>query len=186
MCVPTAGFANFAGQPPCDSQPPPLQVGDRHIRALLVHSAEYGVRDELVEASVAAFFTVYYTPGHSLQRKVALAVLEGYLEPKALLKVHYEGVGDQGCEGHFPLVVPQPRGHGKPSFLVTHPEAASLRRRTIAGLLVVELGLSSQDEARIAGAADAAAAEHLARSMGRTVKSLPSVDVTFSVERMPL
>lgn len=165
------------------------QVGDRHLHAMLSEPEAYGVRPGLVEQLLAAFFKVFYAPGHTFQHKVMLTVLEGYIAPTALLNIRYvagEASETRLCHGFYPAVVPLGKSKGDPSFLVNHPEAARDSLAAMASALATSMGGDALFEAEVAQRAADIVQSGLAHTVALMAPGAETVEVKISAERLPM
>lgn len=102
----------------------PDTMGCGHLKLMIKDSAEYGVRPEIVQAMVRAYYTELWNKNQQLE----YVVLPGDHEEGAVVLVTS---GDQAftSESKVPTISPLANGT---SFFANHPQAISYLRQTVA------------------------------------------------------
>ena len=119
----------------------PDVVGCGHVRMMLLHSDEYGLRRELVVSFIRSFYHLWWEGAPEL----SLTLLPGEHEEAAVVNVCLEEELWSGSR--IPLV--SPTGAGSQIF-VNHPDVASHLRREIAEFHLRGLGPVAVGDARSA------------------------------------
>jgi len=164
----------------------PNHVGDVHLRSMLLHPEEYGVRRSIVETAVLAFYEAKL--GHSaedtaLSRVLLLPVLEGYHEEEGLLTVRTTA---GSCPAAEALVVPRVEGGENAgsgsSYLVHHPDAAAAVR-VLMGAFVHSKGgkqLEGHPLEEVLAAMERLASQGLDATLWRMNRDKPQLDVELT------
>jgi len=154
----------------------PAHIGCGHIRLMLQHSDEYGIRKALVVAYLRALHSLWWARAPELTH----TVLTGDHEEGAVVNVrHADGVWDLS---RIPLISPACDGR---QMFVNHPDvSAYLRRKTVQYLVRSQdpLGVEASQEARLQEAIDALSERQLGVTVGYLAKGLPIFDVVFSTD----
>lgn len=102
----------------------PDTMGCGHLKLMIKDSEEYGVRPEIVQAMVRAYYTELWNQNPALE----YVILPGDHEEGAVVLVtHGDGAFDD--ESDVPTIAPLANGT---SFFANHPQAISYLRNTIA------------------------------------------------------
>lgn len=148
----------------------PEHIGCGHLRTMLTHPSEYGVRAELVEAVLRASFRL----GWARPELLDLAVLEGEHEETAVVRVHM----DEPI--HTYTRVPTfPAAEGA-SFFVAHPEVSAFLRVELGSFLeerAADLGLAEPEPTALEAALSALAERQVAATLRHLARELPVYDV---------
>ena len=154
----------------------PAHVGCGHIRLMLQHSDEYGIRKDLVLAYLRAIHHLWWEGAP----EITLTVLPGAHEEGAVLNVRPEtGVWSLS---RIPLISPACDGR---QMFVNHPDvSAYLRRKTVQYLVRSQdpLAVESHQEDKLQEAIDELSARQLAITVGYLAKGLPIFDVVFAAD----
>lgn len=150
----------------------PSAVGCGHLRLVLQHPVEYGVRPELARSLIRVVFReLWRHPEH-----VSFVVLQGEHHEEAVLNVR---LGHEArASSNVPAVPPQLGGR---SFFVNHPEVSQYIRKEHVALLRSELpwlaGLGSEEtlENVMSGLAE----RQLVSTLRYLARTLPIYDVYF-------
>jgi rhodanese-related sulfurtransferase len=152
----------------------PAHIGCGHIRLMLQHSDEYGVRKEIVLAFLRAFFRLTWEGAPEL----GLSVLPGDHDEAAILSVSLEE--QVWALSRVPLIAPS--CHGRQMF-VNHPDVSSYLRRATVRSFVRHAGHSSVEpgmEPSLLEAAEELAKRQLGVTAGHLAKGLPIFDAVFA------
>lgn len=118
----------------------PEFVGNEHLRLLLLYPLLYGIRRELTEMTIRAFYRVLWNhlgvpltsaSHHSVASKLDLSVYEGAHHEEGIISV----VSSPKCDSYSLMIKPLVHGH---SIRVYYPDAARLVRVANAELLAKE------------------------------------------------
>jgi rhodanese-related sulfurtransferase len=154
----------------------PAHIGCGHIRLMLQHSDEYGIRKDLVLAYLRALQRLWWAGAPELTH----TVLPGDHREAAVVNVRHEaGVWDLS---RVPLISPACDGQ---QMFIYHPDvSAYLRRKTVQYLVRSQdpLGVEASQEARLQEAMDALSERQLGVTVGYLAKGLPIFDVVFSAD----
>lgn len=152
----------------------PAHIGCGHIRLMLQHSEEYGIRRELV----ASFLRAIWRLGWQGAPELVDTLLPGGHEEAAVLNVRVEEeLWDLSL---IPLV--SPACAGVQSF-VNHPDVASHLRKAKVQFHVRGLGplsIAPSRAAELQAAVDELATRQLLATLGHLAQGLPLYEVTFA------
>ena len=151
----------------------PKHIGCGHLRLMLQHPDEYGLRAELVRDVLRSFLRLRWGGAHGLE----LAPLPGGHREGAVVNVRVEG--DVHSYTQVPLVSPSCAGT---QMFVNHPQVSAFFRRETAALLCEQSDLvpvSREDERALHERVEALAARQLGQTLGHLAKGLPIFDVLF-------
>jgi len=173
-------WRNFWGRPPVELHhtllgiaSDPQHIGCGHIKNALLNGEEYGVRKELSQALLRAFFrTRWADDAHT-----DYVPLGGSHGEAAVLNIRLEM--DVKSFSMIPLVSPSV---GSVQAFVNHPQVASYLRRQLADFLVIQRDIFPRPPSPLDLQIEM---EHLARlqlkaTLGRIAKGLPVFDVVLS------
>ncbi|NHZ73062.1 MAG: hypothetical protein GWP16_01135 [Nitrospirae bacterium] len=154
----------------------PAHLGCGHIRLMLQHGDEYGIRKELVLAYLRAFHRLWWEGAP----EVTLTVLPGDHEEGAVVNVRLgAGVWDLS---RIPLISPACDGR---QMFINHPDVFSyLRRKTVQHLVRGQdpLAVEASQEETLQQAIDELAERQLGVTVGYLAKGLPIFEVVFSAD----
>jgi rhodanese-related sulfurtransferase len=151
----------------------PANIGCGHIRLMLQHSDEYGIRGDLV----VSFLRVIYRLWWQGAAEVGLTILPGGHEECAIVNVRMAD-GIWGLS-RVPLISP---AYGGQQMFINHPDvSAFLRRRTVQYFIrgASPLSLAASQEDKMQQAVDELADRQLGVTVGYLAKGLPIFDVVF-------
>jgi rhodanese-related sulfurtransferase len=172
------GIEAFLRHPPRELEDPLLEalvasphVGCGHLRLMMEHPSEYGVRRELVEAVLREAFRL----GWSRPELLDFAVLEGEHHEEAVVRVWL----DQPIHAYtrvptFPATEPGTR------FFVAHPEVSAFLRSELGSFLeehALGLGLSPTPRAAFEHELTALAERQVNATLRHLARELPVYDV---------
>ena len=152
----------------------PLHIGCGHIRLMLQHSDEYGIRSELVQYFLRAAIRMWWEGSP----EIALTVLPGAHQEGAVVNVRL--TEDIWSLSRIPLVSPECGGQ---QMFVNHPDVSSLLRRGNVQWCVRRGGPLSVErplEDKLHMAIEELAARQLNTTVGYLAKDLPVFQVLFS------
>jgi len=152
----------------------PAHVGCGHIRLMLQHSEEYGIRKELVLSSLRAFYRLWWegTP------EVDLTTLPGDHGEGAVVNIRLPE--EPWGLRRIPLISPACGGR---QMFVNHPDVSdTLRRATVQSLArgAGPLSVEPSQEGALQGAIDELAASQMGTTAGYLAKGLPVFEVVFA------
>lgn len=154
----------------------PAHLGCGHIRLMLGHSDEYGIRRELVVSFLRAFFRLWWEGAP----EVGMTVLPGEHEEGAVVNVRFaEPVWGLS---RIPLISPACGGR---QMFVNHPDVAAFLRRATVRAYARGAGPLSVEPFQADGlqrAVDELAARQLRVTVGRLAEGLPVFDVVFAAD----
>jgi hypothetical protein len=154
----------------------PAHIGCGHIRLMLQHSDEYGIRPELVLSFMRAFYRLWWEGAAELQ----LTTLPGGHEEGAVVNIRLaENVLSLS---NIALISPQCGGQ---QMFVNHPDiSAYLRQATVRYLArgVGPLSVEPAQEGALQAAVDELAARQMTATLGHLAKGLPVFEVIFSAD----
>merc|ERR1711871_357904 len=81
----------------------PEHIGDATVRAMLESPETFKMRKTVVEASILAFFSIWFDPFNSLREHLLLPVFQGEQKPEAVVNVE----SPAECHPLTPLIVPR-------------------------------------------------------------------------------
>ncbi|MHC4452068.1 MAG: hypothetical protein ACYS0E_18330, partial [Planctomycetota bacterium] len=154
----------------------PDHIGCGHIRLMLEHEAEYGVRKELVLGFLRAFFRLWWTGSPEIR----FVALPGHHSEAAVLQVRL----DEEIWGlsRVPLIAPNCGGR---QMFVNHPDVSAFLRRTTIRALVRGAGSLQVDpslEPQLLATVESMAAQQLDATATRLARGLPMFDVVFAAD----
>jgi len=169
----------FLGHPPVEVREALLEhllnpdvVGCGHVRMMLLHSDEYGLRRELVVSFIRSFYRLWWEGAPEL----SLTLLPGEHEEAAVVNVRLEEELWSGSR--IPLVSPTCAGS---QIFVNHPDVASHLRREIVEFHLRGLGpVAVEDGEALLAAFDELAEQQLVSTLGYLAKGLPIYNLVFS------
>ena len=154
----------------------PAHIGCGHIRLMLQHSDEYGIRKELVVAYLRALCRVWWEGAP----EVTMTVLPGDHGEGAVVNVRLStGVWSLS---RVPLISPACDGR---QMFVNHPDvSAYLRRKTVQNLVRSRdpLAVEASQESKLQKAIDELAERQLGVTLGYLAKGLPVFEVVFTAD----
>jgi rhodanese-related sulfurtransferase len=145
-------------------------VGCGHLRLSMQHPEQYGVRPELVQAFLRAFFRARWAGASELE----YVVLGGDHGEGAVVEVVVEG--DLWPYTRIPLLSPSFEGM---QMFVLHPQVSSYLRRQRAAFLAHELSDLQLDEGKLAEVICELGVRQLGETAGRLAGGLPMIEVRF-------
>ncbi len=167
----------FMRRPPLASQElilrhltPPDHVGCGHLRLSMQHPDRYGVRAELVEAFLRAFFRTRWAGATELE----YVVLGGDHGEGAVVEVVVEG--ELWPYTRIPLLSPAFEGM---QMFVIHPQVSTYLRRQRAAFLAAELSELDLDEPALAETMCRLGQQQLGETASRLAGGLPVIEVRF-------
>jgi rhodanese-related sulfurtransferase len=147
-------------------------VGCGHLRLMLEHPSEYGVRRELVEAVLRESFRL----GWSHPELLSFAVLEGEHEESAVARVWL----DRPVHTYTRVPTFPSTGPGEASVFVAHPEVSAFLRAELGSFLLENastLGVRAPELEPFHHELDALAARQIAATLRHLARELPVYDV---------
>jgi len=108
-------------------------MGDEFFRKVITDPAAFGLRAELVQNVVGAFFKTMWDKSDPLHRRIKFVLLKGKFEPKATIMVHTPGY----CNSQLLAPMISPELCGK-QMSIYHGDAAVLLRTEMAGILLLK------------------------------------------------
>ena len=170
LCNPDDGYREALLEQLVD----PTHIGCGHIRLMLQHSEDYGIRRELVVSFLRAVWRLWWQGAPELMD----TMLPGGHEEAAVLNVRLEEeLWDLSL---IPLV--SPACAGSQSF-VNHPDVASHTRKAKVQFHLRGLGplqVAPSRGAELQAALDELAARQLQATLGHLAQGLPIYEVTFA------
>lgn len=154
----------------------PAHIGCGHIRLMLQHSEEYGIRKELILAYLRAFHRLWWEGAP----EVTLTVLPGAHKEGAVVNVRL--AGGVWALSRIPLISPACDGR---QMFVHHPDvSAYLRRKTVQYLVRSRdpLGVEASQEGSLQEAIDELAEHQLGVTVSYLAKGLPVFEVAFAAD----
>ena len=151
----------------------PQNVGCGHIKLVLLHPEEYGVRLELVKELVELIHRERWTS----PELVDYVVLHGSHEEDAIVSVHHHGDADVHAFTNVPAIPPHIGGR---TVFVHHPLVAHFLRQQHADFLLNELDMLRAhdiDEDHFVAAMERNATRQLGATIGHLAPDLPVFDV---------
>jgi rhodanese-related sulfurtransferase len=145
-------------------------VGCGHLRLSMQHPEQYGVRPELVQAFLRAFFRARWAGASELE----FVVLGGDHGEGAVVEVLVEG--DLWPYTRIPLLSPSFEGM---QMFVLHPQVSTYLRRQRAAFLTHELTELQLDENQLAERICELGARQLGETASRLAGGLPMIEVRF-------
>jgi hypothetical protein len=149
----------------------PAHIGCGHVRLMMLHGDQYGVRRELIESFLGNFMSLRWEGVEALTMKP----LPGGHQEGAVVNVLVEG-GVQPW-GSIPLVSPS---FGGTQMFINHPQVSDYLREQLASFLC------AQDDLLTVPSIDALsevmcerAHQQLMTTLGYLAKGLPLYNVTF-------
>jgi rhodanese-related sulfurtransferase len=149
---------------------PAEHVGCGHLRASMQNPDAYGVRPELVQAFLRAFFRARWAGATELE----YVVLGGDHGEGAVVEVAVEG--ELWPYTRIPLLSPSFEGL---QMFVLHPQVSSYLRRQRAAFLAHELSDLQLDEAKLAELICELGTRQLGETANRLAGGLPIIEVRF-------
>jgi rhodanese-related sulfurtransferase len=148
-------------------------VGCGHVRLMLQHPDDYGVRAELVRELIRAYLRLRWQGASQLE----FVPLPGGHQEGAVVNVRVEG--DVHSYTQIPLVSPSCAGT---QMFVNHPQVSAYFRGETAALLcdqgdVIPLGRA--DEGALSARIEELAAHQMGLTLGHLAKGLPVFDVLY-------
>ncbi|MFV8754730.1 rhodanese-like domain-containing protein [Nannocystaceae bacterium ST9] len=167
----------FMRRPPADGRElilrhltPAEHVGCGHLRLSMQHPDRYGVRPELIQSFLRAFFRKRWAGLTELE----YVVLGGDHGEGAVVEVVVEG--ELWPYTRIPLLSPAFEGM---QMFVIHPQVSSYLRRQRAAFLAAELTELALDEAALADVICELGQRQLGETASRLAGGLPIVEVRF-------
>ena len=152
----------------------PDDMGCGHVRLMLVHPDDYGIRRELVESFLRAFYRLWWAGAPELN----FTVLPGGHEEAAVVNVRLRE--ELWSLSRVPLVAPSCGGR---QVFVNHPDVASYLRGKVVELHRRGLGPVAIDDAGAFRAAlEDLATRQLLNTVGHLASGLPIYDVVFDAD----
>jgi hypothetical protein len=152
----------------------PAHVGCGHLRLMLEHSDDYGIRCELVVSFIRAFCRLWWAGAPEL----SLSLLSGGHQEGAVVNVRLEE--DLFGLSRIPLLSP---ACGAGQMFVNHPGVSSYLRQAVVefhkrglGGLMMDDGQGGDFEAAFGELAE----RHIERTVGTLAQGLPVYDIEFS------
>lgn len=108
-------------------------MGDEFFNKVVADAAAYGLRPELVQNVIAAFFSTMWNKSDPLHRKIKFVLLKGDYDPKAFVMVKTPGY----CNAQLLAPMISPELCGK-QMGIYHGDASVLLRTEIAGVLLLD------------------------------------------------
>jgi rhodanese-related sulfurtransferase len=150
----------------------PAHVGCGHLRMMLEHADDYGIRRELVEAFLRSFHRLWWAGAPELD----LTILAGGHAEAAVVNVRLDD--DLWGLSRVPLVSPTCAGI---QMFVNHPDVANYLRRGVVELYCRGLGpVEVHSGEALRSGIDELAARQLARTVGALARGLPVFDLMFA------
>jgi rhodanese-related sulfurtransferase len=167
----------FMRRPPVAGREPilrhfmtPENLGCGHLRLSMQHPDRYGVRTELVQAFLRAFFRNRWAGATELE----YVVLGGDHGEGAVVQVVVEG--ELWPYTRIPLLSPAFEGM---QMFVIHPQVSTYLRRQRAAFLAAELSELQLDEAALARTICELGERQLGETASRLAGGLPLIEVRF-------
>jgi rhodanese-related sulfurtransferase len=148
----------------------PAHVGCGHLRLSMQHPESYGVRPELVQAFLRAFFRARWAGASELE----YVVLGGDHGEGAVVEVVVEG--ELWPYTRIPLLSPSFEGM---QMFVLHPQVSTYLRRQRAAFLAQELSDLGLDEQELAEVICELGVRQLGETASRLAGGLPIIEVRF-------
>ena len=148
----------------------PNNVGCGHLKLVLLHSEEYGVRLELAEL----FLQVLHRERWASPELVDYVVLHGSHEEDAILTVHHHGDADVHAFTNVPAIPPHVGGR---TFFIHHPLVARFLRAQHADFLMNELDMLR---------AHGVDAEHFELALERNAQTQLGLTVGYLAPTLPV
>jgi rhodanese-related sulfurtransferase len=149
---------------------PSAHVGCGHLRLSMQYSEAYGVRPELVQGFLRAFFRARWAGASELE----YVVLGGDHGEGAVVEVFVEG--ELWPYTRIPLLSPSFEGM---QMFVLHPQVSSYLRRQRAAFLAHELSDLGLDEKKLADEICELGGRQLGETASRLAGGLPIIEVRF-------
>merc|ERR1712048_769389 len=111
----------------------PASQGDEFFNKVVADAAGYGLRAQLVQNVLAAFFNTMWNKENPLHRKIKFVLLKGNFDPKAFIMVKTPGY----CNAQLLAPMVSPELCGK-QMGIYHGDAAVLLRTEMAGILLLK------------------------------------------------
>ena len=151
----------------------PAHNGCGHIRLMMQHSEEYGIRRELVLAFLRALHELWWEGAPEVQ----LTALRGDHQEAGVVNVRFDD--DLWGLSQVPLISPSCGGR---QMFIHHPDVATFLRGTTVRALIADrgpLGIAASEEARLTEAMASLAERQLNETVGRLAAGLPVFDAYF-------
>ena len=169
----------YLRRPPAQDRPALLEhllnpdyLGCGHVRLMLQHPDEYGIRRELVESFLRSFYHLWWQGAPELD----LTLLPGEHAEAAVVNVRLEE--ELWGMSRVPLVSPTCAGS---QMFINHPDVASYLRQRVVEFHVRGLGpVAVKDPEALRTGLEELASQQLTRTIGYLAKGLPIYDVVFS------
>ncbi|NOY93627.1 MAG: rhodanese-like domain-containing protein [Deltaproteobacteria bacterium] len=148
-------------------------VGCGHLRLMLEHREDYGVRPDLVREVISAFTNLRWRGAAQLE----LVVLPGGHDEAAVLDVHVEG--DLHGTSAIPLIAPR---CAEGQMFVNHPQVAAYVRHELAAVLSEQtdlVAIAPPDRVSLGEIIDLLGEEQVQVTLGFLARGLPIFDVQF-------
>lgn len=152
----------------------PRHTGCGHLKTMLGHIDEFGVRKKLVEATIRAFYRLLWWG----RVEADLTILEGEHEESAI--VSFETDQELSADTQVPAVCSSPQG---PYLFVNHEPARRYKRRQDLELLAEMTDLVPSGDPvrkRLLDHAEKLAEKQAAATISHLAPDLPTYSVTFS------
>ena len=152
----------------------PAHIGCGHIRLMLQHSDEYGIRKELVVSFLRAFYHLWWAGSPELD----LTTLPGDHGEGAVVNICL--ADDVWSLTRVPLVSPECGGE---QMFVNHPDIANYLRKAIVRHLASSdgpLSVEPAQQGKLQETVDGLAARQLGATAGYLAKGLPVFEVVFA------
>jgi rhodanese-related sulfurtransferase len=152
----------------------PAHIGCGHIRLMLQHGEEYGIRSDLVIYFLRAFHRLWWKGSP----EILLTVLAGDHEESAVVNVRLAD-GVWGLS-QIPLISP---ALGRQQVFVNHPDVSAHLRQNVVQSVVRSsgpLGVDASHESELQAAVNDLASHQLGVTVGYLARGLPVFDVVFA------
>ncbi len=156
----------------------PRHVGCGHLKTMLLHTDEYGVRRELVEATIRAFYRLLWWG----RVEADLTILEGEHEESAVISFETDQPLD--AQTQVPAVC---ASHEGPFIFANHEAARRYKRGQDLELLAEMPGLVPEDEdarAKLLEDLETLAEKQAGATVSHLAPDLPTYFVTFEGREM--
>jgi hypothetical protein len=111
----------------------PASMGDEFFNKVIADAAGYGLRPELVQSVLSAFFNTMWNKADPLHRRIKFALLKGDYDPKGFIMVKTPGY----CNAQLLAPMISPELCGK-QMGIYHGDASVLLRTEMAGVLLIK------------------------------------------------
>jgi len=111
----------------------PASMGDEFFNKVIADASGYGLRPELVQSVLSAFFSTMWNKADPLHRRIKFALLKGDYDPKGFIMVKTPGY----CNAQLLAPMISPELCGK-QMGIYHGDASVLLRTEMAGVLLIK------------------------------------------------